>query len=131
MIAYRCSSQTIYKLIFISNQIKNLYEVCGQVQKSVNWKFKSDKELLEHLLRREIKKENLNSCSRFEKGTRDELIHLIDLVNNRVALEFSVFLVQPSISKSSITESQLTLLGVTENYLMERAMIPLQVIGSS
>ena len=114
----------------VSKQIKNLYEVCGQAQKSVNWNFKRNKEFLEHLLRREALRENKGQSSRFNKGTKDDLIYILDLVNNRVPLEFEIFIVQPGLSKSDNTESQLTLLGVTETYLMERALIKLKVIGS-
>ena len=67
----------------VSRQIKNLYEVCGQAQKSVNWNFKRGKEFLEHLLRREALRENKGQSSRFDKGTKDELVNILDLVNNR------------------------------------------------
>ncbi len=113
-----------------SRRIDNLYQVCGQAQKSVNWKFKKGKEFLEHLLRREALRIDRGASSRFEKGTKDDLIHIIDLVNNRVPLEFEISIVQPGISKANISENQLTLLGVVETYLMERALIKLKVIGS-
>jgi superfamily II DNA or RNA helicase len=115
----------------VDKQVSNLYEVCGQAQKSVNWKFKKSKEFLEHLLRRETKTENLQTCSRFEKGTKEDLINLLDLVHNKIPIEFKIFIVQPSLSKAVITEPQLVLLGVTENYLLERALIKLQVIGNA
>lgn len=114
-----------------TKQIKNLYEVCGQVQKSVNWKFKKSKEFLEHILRRESLRKNKGIESKFEKGTETDLIYLLDLVNQKIPLEFKIFLVQPGLSKSKNTTEQLTLLGVTENYLIERALINLNVIGSA
>lgn len=40
----------------ITSQIANFYEVCGQAQKSANWKYKEAEEMLNHLLRREIKR---------------------------------------------------------------------------
>ncbi|MBP4136701.1 DEAD/DEAH box helicase [Flavobacterium geliluteum] len=115
----------------VDSQISNLYEVCGQAQKSVNWKFKKNKEFLEHLLRREIKKEKTATCSRFEKGTKDDLVRILDLVHSRIPLEFKIYIIQPSISKATVTEQQLTLFGVTENYLMDRALIKLNIIGSA
>jgi len=54
----------------------------------------------------------------------------LDLVNNRVPLGFEIYIVQPGLSKSDNTVHQLTLLGVTETYLMERALVKLKVIGS-
>lgn len=115
----------------VDKQISNLYEVCGQAQKSVNWKFKKSKEFLEHLLRREIKRDKNETCSRFEKGSKADLINIIDLVHNKLQIEFKIYIVQPSISKNVITEQQLTLFGVTENYLKEKAMINLEIIGSA
>jgi len=115
----------------VSRQISNLYEVCGQAQKSVVWKFKKNKEFLEHLLRRETKSYQGQTCSRFEKGDKDELTFIIDLVSNRVPMSFKIYIVQPGISASNISEQQLTLLGVTETYLKERAMLDLNVIGSA
>lgn len=113
-----------------SRQIKNLYEVCGQAQKSVNWKFKKGKEFLEHFLRREAIRKQKQLDSRFELGDEQKLIEILDLVNNRVPLEFDIYIVQPGISKQNISSEQLSLLGVTETYLMERAAIKLKVIGN-
>lgn len=115
----------------VDSQISNLYEVCGQAQKSVNWKFKKNKEFLEHLLRREIKKAKTATCSRFEKGTKDDLVRILDLVHNRIPIDFKIFIVQPSVSQATVTEQQLTLFGVTENYLMDRSLINLNIIGSA
>jgi superfamily II DNA or RNA helicase len=113
-----------------SRQVKNLYEVCGQAQKSVNWKFKRGKEFLGHFLRREALRIEKSQETRFQLGDESKLIEILDLVNNRVPLEFEIFIVQPGISKQNISEAQLSLLGVTETYLKERAIIQLRVIGS-
>jgi len=115
----------------VDSQISNLYEVCGQAQKSVNWRFKKSKEFLEHLLRREIKKDKAVTCSRFEKGTKADLVNILDLLHSRIPIEFNIFIIQPSISQATVTEQQLTLFGVTENYLMDRALIKLNIIGSA
>jgi superfamily II DNA or RNA helicase len=114
-----------------SRQIKNLYEVCGQAQKSINWRFKKGKEFLEHLLRRESLRTSRNQDSRFELGDEQKLIKILDLVNNKIPLEFEIYIVQPGISKQNISEQQLTLLGVAETYLMDRALTKLKVIGSA
>jgi hypothetical protein len=45
-------------------------------------------------------------------------------------MNFEVLIVQPSLSASKTSESILTLLGVTENYLKEVAAINLKVIVS-
>lgn len=114
-----------------SGQVKNLYEVCGQAQKSLNWKFKKGKEFLEHFLRRESLRIEKSLETRFQVGDEQKLIEILDLVNKRIPLEFDVYIVQPGISKSSLTEAQSSLLGVTETYLKERAAVKLKVIGSA
>jgi len=115
----------------VSNDIKNLYELCGQVQKSVHWKFKEGKEFFNHLLRRKTKKRTGRECSRLERGTTDDLEKLLRIAKLLKPLKFYVYLVQPSISKSNASDEILTLLGVTSNYLMEVANIELTVIGSA
>lgn len=44
---------------------------------------------------------------------------------------FEIFIVQPSISKSNVSEDILNLLGVTENYIKETTGIDLKVFCSS
>lgn len=114
----------------VSNQIKNLYEVCGQVQKSVNWKFKDGKEFFNHLLRRQLKKRTGQQCSRLEKGSVEDLERLLRIAKLQKPLNFHICLVQPAISKGNVSNEILKLLGVTANYLMEVANIELHVVGS-
>lgn len=115
----------------VSGQIKNLYEVCGQAQKSIHWKHKSGKEFFNHLLRRIDKKNNGQECSRLEKGSVDDLIRLSDMAKKKIPIDFNIFIVQPGFSKSNATDDILTLLGVTDKYLTETAGINLKVISSN
>lgn len=114
----------------VNKDISNFYEVCGQAQKSIHWKHRSGREFIEHLLRREIKRKKGKVCSRLEKGTKNDLERLLDIVKKRISMDFEMFIVQPSLSKSSPSESILTILGVTENYIKELANIDLSVIVS-
>lgn len=115
----------------VNREIKNLYEVCGQAQKSIHWKFKEGREFFEHLLRRKTKSYKGKQCSRLEKGTEQDLTELLNLAKYKLPLEFKVYIVQPSIPKLDATQEMLTLLGVTENYLKEKAQIELAVIGGA
>ncbi len=115
----------------VSGQIKNFYEVCGQVQKSIQWKHRKGREFFSHLLRRETKTKNGVSCSRIEKGTRAEIARLERLAKEEIPMEFKIYLVQPGASKRNLSDDILSLLGVTENYLMEIAAIELEVITSA
>lgn len=115
----------------VSNQIKNFYEVCGQAQKSIHWKHKSSRELINHLLRRETKSKNGISCSRIEKGTRDDLIRLLSIAKNEIPVEYEIYIVQPGFSKARVSEEIRTLLGVTATYIKEFSDINLKIIGSA
>lgn len=114
----------------VSNQIKNLYEVCGQAQKSVNWKHKEGKEFINHLLRRKTKIWNNQVSDRILKGSIEDLENLLSIAKQRIPIEFQIFIVQPSVSKENVSDDILTLLGVTENYIKEIGGIDLEIIAS-
>jgi len=113
-------------------RIEDMYEVCGQAQKSVRWMYSHDKqvELFSHLLRREPKRSKRRQSSRFELGDKDRLVTIREMA--RVCpLRLRIFMVQPGISKEKATTEQLELLSVTENYLMETYKLPFKVIASA
>ena len=112
----------------ITSQISNFYEVCGQAQKSSNWKHKEPEEMLNHLLRREKKKSKNGECSRIYKGTQEKLTELLKLVRKKLPVKYSIYIVQPGVSKTTASDEILTLLGVTESFLKERTGIELNVI---
>lgn len=114
----------------VGNSIKNLYEVCGQAQKSVKWKFKDNKEIFDHMLRRRIKSKNSISCSRFEYGNEETLRRILHLAKRKFPVEYEVFIVQPGMSIKSATDEQLVLIAVTENYIKEISAINLSIIAS-
>lgn len=114
----------------VSQRIDNLYEVCGQAQKSVHWKHKEGTEFINHLLRRETKRRGVDSCSRIELGEKDFLEKLLNIAKQQIPMEFEIYIVQPGLSKAEVSSEILTLLGVTENYIKEVAGIDLKVIAS-
>jgi hypothetical protein len=114
----------------VSKRIDNLYEVCGQAQKSIRWKYKDGNELFEHLLRRERKFEKGSSCSRLEKGDIQKLIYFSQITKRKYPIEFKIYVVQPGLSPGVVTDEQLILLGVTDNYLKEIADVNMKVIGN-
>ncbi|SEA14149.1 Superfamily II DNA or RNA helicase [Arachidicoccus rhizosphaerae] len=114
----------------VSNQIKNFYDVCGQAQKSVHWKHKSGKEFINHLLKRETKSKKGLSCSRLEKGNRNDLVKLMGILKNEIPVEYEILIVQPGLSKAKASDDILTLLGVTATYIKEFADINLKIITS-
>lgn len=125
----------LYHLKFASSGraaqlVDDLYEVCGQAVKSINWKFKESKEFFEHLLRREIKKRKGQTCSRIELGSKDKISYFKEIARKGYPVEFEVFIVQPGLSASSPSNEQLSLLAVVSSYLKGKGAIPLTVIGS-
>ncbi|RXJ76985.1 helicase [Arcobacter sp. F155] len=112
----------------VSSRIANFYEVCGQAQKSIHWKHKDEKEFFEHLLRRKTKKYSGNTCSRLEKGTEQDLEKLLLIVKNQIPVEFEIYIVQPGTNKTKITDDILTLLSVTEKYIMDMSKIKLNIV---
>lgn len=114
----------------MSHRIDDLYEVCGQTAKSVNWKFKESNEFFEHLLRRETKKQKGKSCSRIELGSKDKISYFKEVTRKGYPVEFEDFIIQPGLSADNPTIEQLSLLGVVASYLKGKANIPLTVIGS-
>lgn len=110
-------------------RVKDLYELCGQAQRSVAWRGDLER-LLEHLARREAKRRRAGQPSRFERGSAAMLRRLHTRVHELVP-EVTVFVVQPGLSRAQASNSQLELLAVTEFYLRERAAVPLRVLASA
>ena len=112
-------------------RVSDLYEVCGQAQKSISWLQNQLRhtELFVHLLRRDPKIRKGIELSRYRVGDRDTLAAIRN--RSRMAtLKLRVFIVQPGLSRSKATPEQLALLSVTENFLLETHNVPFGVIGS-
>ncbi|WP_186755965.1 DEAD/DEAH box helicase [Echinicola salinicaeni] len=111
-------------------RISDLYEVCGQAQKSVFWKGKGGFELFKHMIQRESRRVNQSKNSRFEKGDLKELSLIKEKSKRFYKTDFKIFIVQPGLSAESASEQQLELIAVTENHLLETYKIDLEVITS-
>ncbi|MDP3175834.1 MAG: DEAD/DEAH box helicase family protein [Phenylobacterium sp.] len=111
------------------SRVEDLYEVCGQAQKSVRWAERFD-ELLHHLRRREVDRQRRGSATRFEQGNMATLIGLIGHWRE-MRPEFSVTIVQPGYSRSKAAKAHLELFAATESYLMETWRMPLTILASA
>ncbi len=124
---------------FEGSRIEDLYEVCGQAQKSIHW-MERPNELFAHLLRREARLVKAKEVSRFEAGDKN-LLWEIKNMSAKLNVELSIFIVQPGVSvekikkrlhhKTNSSRDLLQLLSVTENYLMETYKIPFGALLSS
>jgi superfamily II DNA or RNA helicase len=112
-------------------RIDDLYEVCGQAQKSIRWMCSSEKrsDLFTHLLRREADREEAGLASRYEVGDT-EMLQTIREMSHLCSVKLTIHIVQPGLSKARATLDQLELLSVTENHLNEIYELPFVVIAS-
>lgn len=114
------------------SRVGDLYEVCGQAQKSISWLQNQLRhaELFLHLLRRDPKVRKGVALSRYQTGDRDMLVDIKNQ-SRTAALRLRVFIVQPGLSRAKVSPEQLSLLSVTENFLLETYGVPFGVIGSA
>lgn len=99
------------------SRLKDLYEVCGQAQRSFHWRHKV-KNLLTHMKCRENNRLKNGKPSRFEKGSFNELHTVQNMVESGISqIIFNIHIVQPAVSKSKITNEQLKLISATEMLL--------------
>ena len=108
-------------------RVSDLYEVCGQAQNSVHWKFNIES-LLEHMQARAVKALG-RKFNRFYLGGEAEL-NKIKYFLNRLDLDFRIYIVQPGVKKSEITATQKELLAATRSFLHQSLSVPLKVIAS-
>ncbi|SKB69900.1 DEAD/DEAH box helicase [Maribacter arcticus] len=112
------------------NDIGNFYEVCGQAQKSLNWKYRDGKEFFNHLLRRVTKTKKGDTCSRIIKGTQDDLELLLNAAKWTKEMKFHIYIVQPSLVKGKGSDDIMLLLGNTHHYLHTVGNVELKVYSS-
>lgn len=109
-------------------RVNDLYEVCGQAQRSVTWRGDIER-LLEHLERREASRKKAGQPSRFERGDSSTLRRLRNRARE-LAPDVTVLIAQPGVSRQVASNSQLELMAVTDFYLRETAAVPLRVLAS-
>ena len=109
-------------------RISDLYEVCGQAQKSARWK-RDTTRLFEHLIRRERHRHERLGRSGLELGVPEALFDLEDRAR-LLRTRFEITVVQPGLSRRAASTQQLELLACTELYVRETANASLEVFGS-
>ena len=110
------------------NRVADLYEVCGQAQKSVHWR-EYPVRLLKRIRKRENDRMAKGPPSRFEQGDLGTLKGLISCWQE-LRPDYHVWIVQPGLSKATIEQKQTDLLAATEGFLLETYGILLRVIAS-
>lgn len=115
----------------VSNDINNLYQVCGQAQKSVRWKYLRGSKIFDHICKRNEQKVKKGKSSSILKGSIADMLKLREEASNLKEVKYHVVIVQPGMSKSSCSNEIKLLLGCTVQYLHETANIDCQVICSN
>ena len=110
-------------------RVKDLYEVCGQAQKSARWRDRPNR-MFTHMLRREKLRLDKGQSSRFEHGNAAFLKRLKASWQD-YRYEFDVRIIQPGLSRAAITEKGLHLLAGVETYLLETRAMKMRVMGSA
>lgn len=96
----------------ISNDISNFYEVCGQAIKSLRWNDSEKTRILfERLFARKDKRYKGRECSRFLKGTEEDLERVSKIAYKVKPIHWDINIVQPGLSAKNASKSILALLG--------------------
>lgn len=109
-------------------RLGDLYEVCGQAQKSARWRDRPNR-MFAHMLKREKLRLSRGQSSRFEAGSAADIKRLKATWQD-YRFEFDVRIIQPGLSKAAVTQEGLHLLAGVETYLLETRAMRLRVIGS-
>lgn len=110
------------------HRIADLYEVCGQAEKSVEWKQDMLK-VIDRMIKRENSRINAAKTSRFEIGDYD----VLGEIKNRLKVypaTLKIYIVQPGVNGSTITEDMHQVLMASKTYLQETYGIELGIICS-
>ena len=111
-------------------RVADLYEVCGQAQKSIVWRRNDLRTLFEVLDYRARRKNHRDSVSPFEVGDIRKLYEVRDR-SLTLTRRFEIAIAQPGLSASAATTAQLDLLASTQAYLRTTIAAPLHVWSSA
>ena len=110
------------------SRVNDLYEVCGQAEKSVEWKQDVIK-IIDRMIYRENGRIRKEKASRFEVGD----FELLGEIKNRLKAypaNLKIFIVQPGVDGEKITEDMHQVLMASKIYLNETYGIDLGLICS-
>jgi len=111
-------------------RVADLYEVCGQAQKSIMWRRSDLRPFFRTLDNRARKKQRRDGISPFEVGDIKKLYEIQDKATV-LRRRMEMVIVQPGVSVSKATPQQLDLLASTQAYLKTTINAPLAVWCSS
>lgn len=111
----------------VGRRAGDLYEVCGQAQKSVKWTWNLNT-LVKHLVKRETEHRR-GWPTRFIRGTAGDLVTLRKGARRKF-VTFRVGIVQPGLSRGNAPAEHLAIIGTTNSFIQTVTDHPLLVCGS-
>ena len=109
-------------------RVTDLYEVCGQAEKSVGWA-KDVKFMMDRLLKRAASRESRGGASRYELGD-NEKVRMLKRKLKFYKTKFKVYIVQPGVDSRKISKEMHQVLCSADSYLQDTFGIPLVLICS-
>ncbi|MEL5898322.1 DEAD/DEAH box helicase family protein [Clostridium sporogenes] len=110
------------------SRVGDLYEVCGQAEKSVHWK-SNPIGLIDRIKSRENRRIKDSRNSRFEIGDLKKLSEIRNKLRVQ-KLDISIYIVQPGVDSKNITDSMYRILVASQSYCMDTFSIPVILICS-
>lgn len=111
-------------------RVSDLYEVCGQTEKSIMWNDNAIA-LVQRMIEREKARVKDYDDTRFEKGNLETLFTLKKMIKSGFETTLEISIVQPGVSISKMTDSMKQLILATDTYLKETYGIPLSCYFSN
>lgn len=110
-------------------RVEDLYEVCGQAQKSIMRRLNQEA-MIEKLIYRERNRQRKHGFSGIIVGNESKLMGIADK-SRLLRPKFTITIAQPGVSKSLVSNEQLELIASTEKYIKDSGgKTPLIVITS-
>lgn len=110
------------------SRLSDLYEVCGQAEKSTKW-ISNPKNIFNHLLERESIRLNKNGLTRYEVGNNKVVLELKNKLKVYTVL-FEIFIVQPGVDKQKITHEMHQILCACESFINDTTGVQVKLIAS-
>ncbi|QPQ35782.1 DEAD/DEAH box helicase [Lysinibacillus sp. JNUCC-52] len=99
-------------------RVSDLYEVCGQAEKSIMWN-DNILEIVQRMIVRENTRQKKFDETRFEKGDLQTLYKLKKMVKSGFETEFGISIVQPGVSILELSNSMKQIILATDAYLKD------------
>jgi len=112
----------------VGARLADLYELCGQAQKSAAWR-RHPENMVRKLIARERRRISQGKPSGLEVGFSQDLLRLVGNLPT-LAVEMEIVLAQPGLSQRKASAAQLELLAATKTYVRETSSARLSVVCS-